>query len=253
MSSAVTEKDRPPITIDDDLQSRLEAQNIKELENEGTKGESGKAKAEELRSASSDDIQEDNKEHEFDEDADWSDIEGKEFDIFEEYNFVWTEIWSIDGKAYKAYEKGDAIVIFGSADSNQAHKPFPCTANFTWCHFVAQFTCIYRPETQTFTDFKAKRKTLDGGLEDLEDVTVRMWKEIWTKETGEWVGKKKEVKDDRGHLLLYVHTDFGTSAAIREEALMYGKKVVSDGGEANVALTEGEKERLGLLESDTDD
>lgn len=78
-----------------------------------------------------------------------------------------------------------------------------------------------------------------------------MWEEIWTEETGEWVGKKKKVKDDRGHLLLYVHPDFvGRSALAPEEAVMYGKKVVSDGGEANVALTEGEKERLGLLRSD---
>ena len=110
------------------------------------------------------------------------------------------------------------IVIYGSADPNQADEPFQCTAN-----------CIH-PETQTFTDFKTKRKTLDGGLQDLYGVTVRMWKEVWTEETGEWVGKKKEVKDDRGHLLLYVHPDFvGRSALAPEEAVMYGKKVVSDG------------------------
>lgn len=78
-----------------------------------------------------------------------------------------------------------------------------------------------------------------------------MWEEVWTEETGEWVGKKKKVKDDRGHLLLYVHPDFvGHSALAPEEAVMYGKKLVSDGGEANVALTEGVKERLGLLGSD---
>ena len=87
MSSKVTEKDQPPTTIDDDLQSRFEARNIKESENKGTNGESGKEKAEELGSASYEDIQEDNEENGFDEDADWSDDEEKMFDIFVENNF----------------------------------------------------------------------------------------------------------------------------------------------------------------------
>lgn len=56
MSSTVTEKDQPPTTTDDDLQSGLEARNIKESENEGTKGESEKEKAKELGSASYEDI-----------------------------------------------------------------------------------------------------------------------------------------------------------------------------------------------------
>ena len=59
----------------------------------------------------------------------------------------------------------------------------------------------------TDADFKAKRKTLDGGMQDVCGLTVGEWEEFWSKERGEWV--REEVKDDRVHVFLIVMTDFG--------------------------------------------
>ena len=208
----------------------------------GSQRTKAKAEKKKPKSASDNNVQED-EDDEFDENADWSDEEeGKVYDIFEKYNLVWTEVW--DTEEGKGYEKGDSITIYGSADQNQRDKPSRCTALFTWGSLFAQFTCIYRPETQIFTDFKAKRKTLDGGMQSVCGLTVGAWEESWSKERGEWV--REEVKDDRGHLFLIVMMDFGQRAGGKEEGCAYGKKVVEQGGEDNVTLTEGEKERLCL-------
>ena len=246
MSSAVTEKDQPPTTIDNDLQARVEARDVGEP---GKQGGSGKEEAELIASASEDHAQEDDEDSHFDEDADWSDDEEQTlFDIVERYNFVWSEGWAAEPKAY---EMGDSMIIYGSADQNQGDKPFRCTANFAWCNFVAQLTCIYRPDTQTFTNFKTKRKTMDGGMQDIYDVRVRMWEESWSKGRDGWVREEKEVKDDRGHLFLHVQMESGNYlGAWKDEAYVYGKKVVEDGGEDNVTLTKGEKERLRLPSKD---
>ena len=239
MSLLVTEKDGPRAMADHDSKAHMEDREIVEPE---MRGESGRDEAEESGSAVGNKFREDDGDEEFDEDADWSyDEEGKVVDIEEEYNIVWTEIW---GAEAKGYEDGDSMSISGSADPNQKDKPFRCTATFTWRNFIAQFTCIYRPETRTFTDFKAKRKTLDGGMQGLCGVTVRMWEESCRHDSGKCVAEKKDVKDDRGNSFLYMQSDFGNIAGAKDEAFMYGKKVVKDGGRANIVLTEGEKERL---------
>lgn len=197
MSLAVTCRNQPPTTIDDDLQAHMEARDIGEP---GAEGE----EAEEPESASDDDAQEDEDSDDFDEDADGSDAEsGTKYDIVERYNFVWSECWMEGPTAYE----GGSIIIRGSADQDQEDEPFKCTAAFKWRQFVGEFTCIYRPDTQTFTDFKAKRKTLDGGMEQLFHVKIHMWEETRSRETGTWV--RKEIKDDRDHLFLFVQMDLG--------------------------------------------
>ena len=203
MPLAVTCRNQPPTTIDDDLQSHMEAQGFEEPYAEG---EGEDEEVEEPESASDDDAQEDDESDDFDENASGSDIEeGKEYDIYETYNFVWSECWMEEPTAYE----GNSITIWGSADENQEGEPFRCIAAFTWREFIGEFTCIYRPETQTFTDFKAKRKTLVGGMAQLFGVTIRMWEETWSRETGDWVRGRKEIKDDRGYLFLFVQMDLG--------------------------------------------
>ena len=191
MSLAVTYRNQPPRTIDDDLQARMEAHDIGEPDAEG-EGEDDDEETEELESPSGDasdgDAQEDEESDDFDEDADGSDAEsGTQYDVVERYNFVWSECWMEGPTAYE----GGLITIYGSANEDQEDKPFRCIAEFTWREFVGEFTCIYRPNTQTFTNFKAKRKTLDGGMEVLNGVTVRMWEETWSRESGEWVRERK--------------------------------------------------------------
>ncbi|CAD6591015.1 MAG: hypothetical protein ASARMPRED_005149 [Alectoria sarmentosa] len=238
MSLAVTYKYQSATTIDDDLQAHMEAREIRESDAEGVgEGE----EAEEPESLSEDDAQEDNENDNFDENADWSDEDdGKEYDIVRKYNFVWTESWEGEPKDYE----GDSMTICGSADQNQGDEPFRCTANFTWRDFVAQFTCIYYPETETFTDFKAKRKTMDGGMEQICRVKIRMW------EQGEKASEMKEVKDDHDHLFLFVQVDFGYDGIDDMVSYVYGKKAVEDGGEDNAVLTGREKERLRLPRSE---
>ena len=181
MSLPETYKHEPSTTIDGEFKAPMEARDIGEP---GAEGEGEDEKAEEPESASNDDAKEKDENDDFDEDADWSDEEeGKIHDIFEEYKFVWSESWMGDHEGYE----GDTITIYGSAGRNQKNKPFRCLADFTWRSSVAQFTCIYRPETQTFTDFKTKRKTLDGGIEELDGVTICMWEESCSKDTGECV------------------------------------------------------------------
>ena len=240
MSLPGTYKHQSSTTTDDDFKAPMEDRDTREP---GAEGEGEDEKAEELESARNNDAQEQDYDDDSDEDADWSDEEeGKIHDICEEYKFVWSEG---SKREYKAYE-GGAITIYGSAGPNQKNEPFRCIADFAWDSFVAQFTCIYRPGTQTFTDFNAKRKTLDGGMEELDGVTICMWKESWSKETGEWVKGRKEHRDDRNHLFLFVELDFGTRGGGRIITDLYGKKVVKDGGKENTVLTEGEKERLRL-------
>lgn len=82
-------------------------------------------------------------------------------------------------------------------------------------------------------------------MEDIGGVTVRMWEGTWSKETGDWVRGRKETRDDRGHLFLFVIMDHGGPDETID-AYVYGKKVVENEEEKNIALTEGEKERLRL-------
>lgn len=210
----------------------------REIRGSDAKGEA--EEAEEPESLSEDDVQEDNKD-DFDENADWSDEEdAKEYDIVRRYNFVWTESWEGEPKDYE----GDSMTICGSADQNQGDEPFRCTADFTWRNFVAHFSCIYCPGTETFTEFKAKRKTMDGGMEQICGVKVRMW------EQGEKANEMKEVKDDQDHLFIFVQVDLGNDGMDDMVSYVYGKKAVEDGGEDNAVLTGGEKERLRLPKSD---
>ncbi len=239
MSLPESYKHQPSTTIDDDVKAPREARDIRKP---GAEAEGEDEKAEELESARNNDAQEQDENDNSDSIGDWSDEEeGRIHDVCEEYNFVWSE--SSKGE-YEAYE-GGSIIIYGSAGQNQKNEPLRCIADFSWDTFVAQFTCIYRPETQTFTDFNAKRRTLDGGMEELDGVTICMWRESWSKETGEWVKGRKEHRDDRNHLFLFVEMDFGSEEGGMVTDL-YGKKVVEDGGKENTVLTEGEKERLRL-------
>lgn len=237
---AVIYKYQPSTTMDENLQAHTEARDIQEPD---SKDEDEDEKFEEPESAGDGDAQEDDENDDFDENADWSEDdeeEGKEYDIVRRYNSVWSECWKAEPKAYE----GHLMTIYGSADQSDEVEPFRCTANFTWGNFVAQFTCTYRPETRTFTNFKAKRKTLDGGMEEVKGVTVRMW------EQGESASDRKKVKDDRDNPFLFVQMDFGND---REDDVMfyvYGKKVVEDASEDNTVLTEGEKGRLRLPRSE---
>lgn len=114
---------QPPTTIDDDLQAHIEARDNPAPDSEG---EVEDEEAEEP--ASEDDFQEDGENNYFDENSDWSDEEeGKEYDIVEKYNFVRSECWEEEPKAYM----GDSIAICGSADHNQGDGPFRCVADFT--------------------------------------------------------------------------------------------------------------------------
>ncbi len=238
MSLPETYKHQPSTTIEDDLKAPMEARDIRKP---CAEGEGEDEKAEELESARNNDAQEQDENDDSDEIGDWSDEEeGKIHDVCEEYNFVWSESSTGESEAYRG-----SIYIYGSAGQNQKNEPFRCIADFTWNTFVAQFTCIYRPETQTFTDFNAKRRTLDGGMEELDGVTICMWRESWSKEQGQWVRGRKEHRDDRNHLFLFVEMYFG----IREGGMvtnLYGKKVVEVGEKESTVLTEGEKERLRL-------
>lgn len=228
----------------------MEAHDIGEPDAEGEgedEGENGEKEAEEPESASDDDAQDDEESDDFDEDADASDAEsGTQYEIVERYSFVWSENWMEGPTAYE----GDLMTIYGSANEDQEDKPFRCIAEFIWREFVGEFTCLYHPDTQTFTNFKAKRKTLDGGMEVVSGVTVHMWEETWSRETGEWVRGRKEIRDDRGHLFLFVEMDFGGPEA--RFAYVYGKKVDEDEVENNTVLTAGEKERLHLPKSEYD-
>lgn len=248
MSLAVTYKDQPPTMIDDDLQAYGEAQEMREPDAEG---EDEEEEAEDSESSSDDDAQEDDENDDFDENAGWSDEEEGEYDIVRKYDLVWCKSWEGEQKAYEggAY-KGSFLNIRGSAEQDQGEEPFRCTADFKWRGFVAQFTCIYRSETQSFTDFKAKTKTLAGGMEDLRGVKVRLWEETLSKEMGELVRGRKEVRDDRDHLFLFMQM-YTWKLGIEEVVyFLYGKQVVEDGGQDNTALTEGEKERLGLPQNE---
>lgn len=245
MSLALKHWNQPHTSIDDDLQAHMEAHGNEGLEPEGEGGDENE-EAEEPESASDDDPQEDDDdEGAFDEDAEENDPEaGAKYDVVERYNFVWSEVWMEGPTAYV----GDLMTIYGSADEGQEDKPFECIAEFIWREYYGEFTCIYRPDTQTFTNFKAKRKTCGGGMELLNAVTVRMWEETWSKETGDWVRGRKETKDDRGHLVLFVQMHHeGRDAST---TYVYGKKVVEDDVEKNAVLTEGEKERLRLPKSE---
>ena len=57
--------------------------------------------------------------------------------------------------------------------------------------FIAEFTCIYRLEARTLTDFKAKRKDLERGMQSICSVTVRVWKMAWSEDTSE-LGRERE-------------------------------------------------------------
>ena len=88
-------------------------------------------------------------------------------------------------------------------------------------------------------------------MEFLNGVTVRMWEETWSKETGDWVRGRKETRDDRGHLFLFVRMEHGGRDA--SISYVYGKKVIETEAEKNAVLTEGEKERLRLPKSEYKD
>ena len=158
MAPTMTNKDQPTTLTDDDFKTRAEVHDIREADKES---KSREEVAKEPDSATNVKVQVDDEDDEFDEDADWSDKEEeKVYDIVERYNCVWSEGSGVEGAAYE----GHSINICGSANQNQIDKPFRCTAVFMWRDLFAQLTCIYRPETQTFTNFKAKRKTLDAGM-----------------------------------------------------------------------------------------
>lgn len=92
---------------------------------------------------------------------------------------------------------------------------------------------------------------MDGGMQEIGSVTVHMWEESWSRETGEWGSGRKEIKDDRDHLFLFVQIDFGSSGFDNTVWYVYGKKVV--GGEDNTVVTEEEMERLHLPKSEYED
>ncbi len=239
MSLPANDKGQLPTIIEDDLQAY-------EDEDYDFDEDAGWSDEEEVPANDKDQLPTIIEDYDFDEDAEWSDKEeGKVYKIVEKYSFVWSEFSGPRGAGDEGYE-GGSIVISGPADLNQVEKPIRCTADFNWHHYSAQLTCIYHPETQTCTEFKTKRKTLGGGMEAFKSITVRMWQELWSMDTGEWIREEKEVKDDREHLFLFVLMHTGFSGGIRDIACVYGKKVVEDGGQDDFVLTEGEKERLGL-------
>ena len=88
------------------------------------------------------------------------------------------------------------MFLDGSADQKQSDDPFRCMASLSWGDSVAEFTYVYRLETMTFTDVEAKRKTLEGGMQSICSVTVRVWQISWSKDMGEWGAERREVKDD---------------------------------------------------------
>jgi len=117
---------------------------------------------------------------------------------------------SVTTKESKGYEDSHIHII------SDGTRPFadgrvPCTAEFEWREFMADFNCHYHPSTATFADFAVVEDSMEGGMEEVvKKITIEMHQE----------------KDDNRNLFLVVRMDFGYSACSSIQGILFGKKVL---------------------------
>ena len=113
--------------------------------------------------------------------------------------------------------------------------------------FRADFTCLYDPATDKFSEFEVVEESMEGGIEDVERVGIQFGVAL---KDGNGRFEDREVKDERGNAFLVVDFNFGYSGCAPTYGTIYGKKALT--GENWEGLRLSEEERKALEIEDTE-